>query len=74
MTIAAKYENGVFLPLEDVNIKEGTIVEVVVPVEQQPARMRPSIRELPFYGIWKDRADIGAGVDFVDKLRDNPRG
>ena len=74
MTIAAKYENGVFRPLEDVKIKEGTVVEVLVPVEQQPARKRPSIKDLPFYGIWKDRADIGNCVDYVNKLRDNPRG
>jgi len=33
MTIPAKYENGVFRPLRDVPIKEGTIVEVYVPVE-----------------------------------------
>ena len=55
-------------------IKEGTIVEVLVPVEQQPVRKRPSIKDLPFYGIWKDRADIGTGVDYVNKLWDNPRG
>ena len=74
MTIAAKYENGVFRPLEDVKIKEGTVVEVLVPVEQQPARKRASIKDLPFYGIWKDRADIGDGVEYVNRLRDNPRG
>jgi AF2212-like protein len=74
MTIAAKFENGVFRPLEDVKIKEGTVVEVHVPVEPQAPRTRPSIRDLPFYGIWKDRADIGDGVAFVNKLRDNPRG
>jgi predicted DNA-binding antitoxin AbrB/MazE fold protein len=74
MTIAAKYENGVFRPLEDVKIKEGTVVEVLVPVEPQAARKRPSIKNLPFYGIWKDRADIDAGIDYVNKLRDNPRG
>ncbi len=73
MTIAAKFENGVFRPLEDVKIKEGTVVEVPVPVEQQPVRKRPSIRDLPFYGIWKDRSDIGDSVDYVNKLRDNPR-
>ena len=55
-------------------IKEGTVVEVLVPVEQQPERKRPSIKDLPFYGIWKDRADIGDGVEFVNKLRDNLRG
>jgi predicted DNA-binding antitoxin AbrB/MazE fold protein len=74
MTIAAKYENGVFRPLEDVKIKEGTVVEVLVPMEQQPARKRTSIKDLAFYGIWKDRAEIGIGVDYVNKLRDNPRG
>ncbi|HXR16411.1 MAG TPA: antitoxin family protein [Terriglobales bacterium] len=74
MTIAAKYENGVFRPLGDVEIKEGTVVEVLVPEEQPEARKRPSIKDLPFYGIWKDRADIGDGIDYVNKLRDNPRG
>ena len=74
MTIVAKFENGVFRPLEDVKIKEGTVVEVLVPMEQLAARKRPSIKDLPFYGLWKDRADVGDGVDFVNKLRDNPRG
>jgi len=31
MTITAKYEDGVFKPLENVTINEGTIVEVRVP-------------------------------------------
>ena len=74
MTIAAKYENGVFRPLEDVKIKEETVVEVYVPVEQPAGPKRPSIKDLPFFGIWKDRTDIGYDVDFVNKLRDNPRG
>jgi hypothetical protein len=47
---------------------------VLVPVEQQGASKRPSIKDLPFYGIWKDRTDIGTGLDFVNKLRDKPRG
>jgi predicted DNA-binding antitoxin AbrB/MazE fold protein len=66
MTIAAKYEKGVFRSLEDVKIKEWTIVEVIVPVEQQAAHKRPSIKDLPFYGIWKDRGDIGVGVDYLN--------
>ena len=74
MTISAKYENGVFRPLEIVQMKEGTVVEVLVPAEREPARRRRSIKDLPFYGMWKDRADIGDGVDYVNKLRDNPRG
>jgi predicted DNA-binding antitoxin AbrB/MazE fold protein len=73
MTIPAKYENGVFRPLAIVQMKEGTVVEVLVPAEQEPARRRRSIKDLPFYGMWKDRTDIGDGVDYVNKLRDNPR-
>ena len=60
MTIPAKYENGVFRPLGD--------------AEQQPIGKRRSIKDLPFYGMWKDRTDIGDGVEYVDDLRDNPRG
>ena len=74
MTIPAKYENGVFRPLEVVQMKEGTVLEVLVPADQEPARKRRSIMDLPFYGMWKDRADIGDGVDCVNQLRDNPRG
>jgi predicted DNA-binding antitoxin AbrB/MazE fold protein len=74
MTIPAKYENGVFRPLEDVEIKEGTVVEVHVPVESEPARKRPSIKDLPFYGMWADREDITDGVSYVNALRNNPRG
>ena len=73
MTIPAKYENGVFRPLEIVQMKEGTVVEVLVPAGQEPERKRRSIKDLPFYGMWKDRTDIGDGVDYVNELRDNPR-
>ena len=31
MTISAKYENGVFKPMESVKLAEGTKVEVLVP-------------------------------------------
>jgi hypothetical protein len=50
------------------------VVELLVPVEQQPVRKRLSIRDLPFYSIWKERADIADGVGYSNKLRDNPRG
>ena len=74
MTIPARYENGVFRPLEIVRMKEGVIVEVLVPAEHELARARHSIRDLAFFGMWKDRTEIGDGVDYVNKLRDNPRG
>lgn len=74
MTITAKFENGVFKPLEDVKVKEGTVVEVYLLGEQEPGCIRRSIKELPFYGMWADRTDIEDGVIYVNKLRDNPRG
>ena len=75
MTIAAKYEQGVFKPLEDVVIDEGTIVEVRIP----PFALRlkgkcRSVGDFAFYGMWKDRSDIGDGVEYIDKLRRDVRG
>jgi hypothetical protein len=73
MTIPAKYENGVFRPLEAVAIKEGTVVEVHVPAGSEATYRRRSIKDLPFYGLWADRNDITDGVSYVNDLRDNPR-
>lgn len=68
MTIPAKYENGVFKPLEDVKLTEGTRVEVYVPVEAPPTRPK-SVRDLPIFGMWTDRDDIPDGVTYVNRLR-----
>jgi hypothetical protein len=72
MTIPAKY--GVFRPLEATQIEEGTLVEVHLPAGEQSADQRRSIKDLPFFGMWKDREDIRDGVEYVNKLRNNPRG
>ena len=72
MVIAAKYEKGVFKPLREVLLEEGTIVEVYVS-STPGAKAQRSIRELGFVGMWKDRTDIKDGVSYVDDLRDNPR-
>ena len=45
MMIPAKYENGVFRPLEIVQMKEGTVVEVLVPAEREPVGKRRSIKD-----------------------------
>ena len=50
MTISAKYENGVFKPLEKVQLAEGTRVEVFVPGEATPNRPE-SVRDLPIFGM-----------------------
>jgi len=75
MTITAKYEDGVFKPLEDVAIKEGTIVEVRVlsSADRLKAKSR-SVRDFAFYGMWKDRTDIGDSVDYISNLRRDFRG
>jgi hypothetical protein len=53
MTVRAKYENGVFRPLDQVQIEEGTIVEVYVPAGRQRSGPRPrSVREFAFCGMW----------------------
>jgi hypothetical protein len=72
MTISAKYEHGVFKPLAEVQIEEGTLVEVHVPTSRL-AKPR-SIRDMGFVGMWADRDDIPDGVTYVNELRDKPRG
>jgi predicted DNA-binding antitoxin AbrB/MazE fold protein len=75
MTITAKYEDGVFKPLEDVAINDGTIVEVRVPsyADRLKAKSR-SVRDFAFYGMWRDRTDIGDSVDYISNLRRDTRG
>jgi len=72
MTIPAKYENGVFKPLDVVDIKEGTIVDVYLPHEEK--NKPSSIRDLGFAGMWADRDDITDGLSYVNRLRDSLRG
>ena len=70
MSIRAIYENGVFKPLEAVPVKEGTEVEVYPIGEQKGNGGKPkSITELGFFGMWKDRDDIGTGQEYVARIR-----
>jgi|SRR5215469_5956413 len=68
MTIPARYENGVFRPLHEVQIQEGTLVEVNVPAEA-PAERPSSIGESPFAGMWKDREDMSDSIEYINRLR-----
>lgn len=49
-------------------MKEGTLVEVSVPVEA-PFRRPPSIGDTPFAGLWKDREDMADSVAYINRLR-----
>jgi len=75
MTNTATYEDGVFKPLKDVAINEGTIVEVSVPsyADRLKAKCR-SVRDFAFYGMRRDRTDIGDSVDYISNLRRDIRG
>ena len=74
MNIAAKYENGVFRPLEAVTIQEGTVVEISLPMEG-PSSGNKAVASLnpEFFGLWQDRTDIDDSVDYVNQLRAKPR-
>ncbi len=75
MTIPARYENGVFKPLHDVQIEEGTVVDVHLPAEPQRIDNRPrSVRDFAFCGMWKDREDMADSVAYVNRLRGDLRG
>lgn len=70
MSIKARYENGVFKPLEDVPAKEGTIAEVYLPGEKREEKKKPkSVREFGFCGMWAGREDIGTGEEYVNRIR-----
>ena len=75
MTITAKYEDGVFKPLEDVTLNEGTLGEVRVPsyADRFKGKSR-SVGNFAFYGMWKDRTDLGDGVEYISNLRRDLRG
>ncbi|MGO8792772.1 MAG: antitoxin family protein [Terriglobia bacterium] len=75
MTTTAKFEDGVFKPHADVSIIEGTIVEVRVPACADRLKSKaPSVGDFAFYGMWKDRSDMGDSVEYVSNLRRNLRG
>lgn len=74
-SIRVKYEDGVFKPLKKLRkLKEGAIGDVYVDeahVEQ--TRKRPSVRSSAFFGLWKNRKDMGGGLSYVRTLRSKSR-
>ena len=66
MSIRAIYKDGVFKPIEDVPMKEGTEVEVYPREEKGDGKTRKSVFDLEFFGMWKNRDDIGTGDGGLD--------
>lgn len=70
MSIRAIYEKGVFKPLEDVPIKEGTEVDVYPRTEKaKSTRRRKFFSTTEAFGIWADRKDISDSVEYVNRIR-----
>ena len=70
MSIKAIYQNGVFKPLEEVPIREGTEVDVYPRKRRENGkRRRKSLKDYEAFGMWKDRDDIGDSVEYVNRLR-----
>jgi predicted DNA-binding antitoxin AbrB/MazE fold protein len=70
MSIRAIYQNGVFKPLEEVPIKEGTEVDVYPRKKNENGeKRRKSLKDYEAFGMWKDREDIGDSVEYVNRLR-----
>ncbi len=70
-SIRVKYEDGVFKSLEKPRkLKEGAIGEVHVDeVHIETTSKRPSVRSSEFFGLWKNRKDMGDGLSYVRNLR-----
>lgn len=70
MSIRAIYEKGVFKPLEDVPIKEGTEVDVYPRTEKaKSTKRRKPFSATEAFGIWADREDISDSVEYVNRIR-----
>jgi len=74
-SIRVKYEDGVFKPLKKPEmLKEGAIGEVHVDdAHVAPTGNRPSVKSSEFFGLWKNRKDIGDGLSYVRELRSKSR-
>jgi len=47
-----------------VDVKEGTEADVYVRSEKGNGRKPVFVRELGFFGMWKNRDDIGTGTEY----------
>ena len=70
MVIRARFEKGVFKPLQSVPVKEGTEVDVYARNGRKNGRKpRPQLTEFEAFGLWKNRTDFKDGLDYVNRIR-----
>ena len=72
-SIKARYENGVFRPRENVDVKEGTEADIYLRREKgngdRGKKLKPRLEDFEVYGMWKDRTDFKDGADYVNRVR-----
>ena len=49
--------------------RRADIVLVISPAQQKKLAILADLSEAEFFGVWRDRADIGDSVDFAHALR-----
>jgi hypothetical protein len=60
---------------KDVSISEGSLVEVYIPSGTVHLKGKsPSVAKFAFYGMWKDRIDLGDSVEYISNLWRNLHG
>ena len=69
MVIKARYVNGVFKPIEAAIVKEGVEADVYLIEKGNSEKASKSVQDYAVYGMWKDRTDIGDGIEFVNRIR-----
>lgn len=74
-SIRVKYEDGVFKPLKKTpRLRDGALGEVHVDTTRvETTSKRASVRSSEFFGLWKNRRDIGDGLSYVRDLRNKSR-
>ncbi len=74
MNITARFENGIFRPLEAVSslgavsLREGTLVAIEVAIDVASEAL-----DSDFFGLWKDRSEIEDSVQYVNQMRTRAR-
>jgi predicted DNA-binding antitoxin AbrB/MazE fold protein len=70
MVIRARFEKGVFKPLQEVAVEEGTEVDVYIRNSRKNGRKNhPLLTQLEAFGLWKNRTDFKDGLDYVNRSR-----
>ena len=68
-TIPARYENGIFRPLEKSRSRKAQWLRCTCRSGASRPAIADPVKGLPLYGLWADRDDITDDISYVDDLR-----